>query len=106
MIQSRTLSITLALVVTLARVASGAPSHKLDAALQAAATGECEGTQSVIVRTKPGARDGLRKSLISHGRHVQGEFPALDAMVVEVDCDDLNTLAKLESTVSISGNHP
>ena len=64
----------------------------------------CSGTKSVIIRTKPGAREALRKSLAAQGRRVKGEFPALDAITADVSCADLKALAGFRETASVSDN--
>ena len=104
---------TLARVLTVATLAatfgapvSAEPRHaKLDRSLQQTVAGGCIGTQSVIIRTKPGFREALRNSLSSGGRAVKGEFPALNAITADVRCDDLVNLAGFLGTDSISRNH-
>jgi len=94
-------------LLVLAMAAPGAaqtPDSKLDESLRAAVRNGCVGTKSVIIRTKAGYREGLRKSLAAHGDVVNGEFPALDAVAAEIHCDDLQTLAAFGSTKSISDN--
>ena len=81
-----------------------APNPKLDDSLRQSLARGCTGTKSVIIRTKPGARETLRKSLMAQGRNVKGEFPALDAITAEVRCADLTTLAALAETASVSDN--
>ena len=82
------------------------PEAKLDESLRESIERGCVGAQPVIIRTKPGFRQGLRDSLASHGDVVKGEFPALDAVAADVHCDDLATLAGFESTDSVSLNGP
>jgi serine protease AprX len=77
---------------------------KLDKSLRASVESGCTGKKSVIIRTQSGYREGLRKSLAAHGDVVSGEFPALDAIVVDVHCQDLKKLAESTSTRSISDN--
>ena len=77
---------------------------KLDDSLRGSIARGCSDTKSVIIRTKPGAREALRKSLAAQGRRVKGEFPALDAITVDVSCADLNALAGFRETASISDN--
>jgi serine protease AprX len=79
---------------------------KLDDLLRAAVTGGCAGTRSVIIRTKPGQRESVRRSLTAHGDHVKGEFPGIDALAVEVHCEDLLALVGLGATRSMSNNSP
>jgi serine protease AprX len=86
--------------------AQASPSWKLDDALRESVVSGCSGTQSVIIRTKHGDRESLRKTLVAAGRTVKGEFPALDAVTAEVSCADLITLAESSSTHSISLNSP
>jgi serine protease AprX len=81
-------------------------SPKLDETLRETVERGCSGTQSVIIRTKPGYRQGLHASLTAHGDAVTGEFPALDAMTATVHCEDLSKLAGFDSTSSISVNGP
>src|SRR6185503_11453378 len=88
---------------TYAQVASDA---KLDESLRESLERGCTGTQPVIVRTKPGYRQGLRDSLSAHGDVVKGEFPALEAIAAEVHCEDLATIAGFVSTDSVSLNGP
>jgi len=95
-----------ALLVPVAAVAQSAPDAKLDESLRESVERGCVGTQSVIVRTKPGYREALRTSLALHGDLVKGEFPALDAVSADVHCDDLGTLAAFDSIDSISLNGP
>jgi serine protease AprX len=93
-----------ALVPSMAAAQTGAP--KLDESLRETVANGCVGTRPVIIRTKPGYREGLRASLQAHGDIVKGEFPALDALAAEVHCDDLTTLAGFSSTNSVSLNGP
>ena len=79
---------------------------KLDESLRESVANGCVGTKSVIVRLKPGYREGLRISLTEHGDVVKGEFPGLDAVAAEVHCEDLSTLAGFTSTNSVSLNGP
>ena len=79
-------------------------NSKLDESLRQAIARGCSGTKSVIIRTAPGARETLRKSLAAQGRKVKGEFPALDAITAEVPCADLAILATFKQTLSISDN--
>ena len=82
------------------------PDAKLDESLRESVERGCTGTQKVIIRTKPGYRQGLRDSLAAHGDVVIGEFPALDAIAAEIHCDDLATVAGFASTNSVSLNGP
>jgi serine protease AprX len=94
---------TVALVAVFAvPAAAGQGNSKLDNSLRQSLARGCSGTKSVIIRTKPGARESLRKSLMAQGRRVKDEFPALDAITVEVSCDDLKALAGFPETASIS----
>ncbi|HKY22501.1 MAG TPA: S8 family serine peptidase, partial [Vicinamibacterales bacterium] len=94
------LACLLAFFVTAAPLAAQGRASKLDKQLQRG----CTGTRSVIIRTKPGFRESLRNSLNAQGRFVTGEFPALDAVTVEVPCSDLAVLARFGGTDSISDN--
>jgi len=91
-----------ALLVALA-VPAFADEH-LDASLLNTLERGCTGTQSVIIRTRPGERERMKKSLLSQGRRVKGEFPALDAIAAEVQCDDLKTLVRSGNAISVSDN--
>ena len=103
---ARLLSIV-TLVAAFAAPLAAEPRHaKLDEALRRTVERGCTGKKSVIVRTKPGYREGLRQSLAAHGDVVKGEFPALDAIAAEVHCDDLVELAGFGSTASVSENVP
>jgi serine protease AprX len=82
------------------------PAPKLDESLRASIDRGCTGTHSVIIRTQPGFRAGLRASLQAHGNVVSGEFPALESVAAEVSCADLQTLAGFSSTSAISVNAP
>ncbi len=101
---ARLLSIV-TLVAAFAAPLAADPRHaKLDEPLRRTVERGCTGKKSVIVRTKPGYREGLRNSLAAHGDVVKGEFPALDAIAAEVHCDDLVELAGFGSTASVSEN--
>lgn len=77
---------------------------KLDESLREAMERGCSGTQSVIITTKPGSREGLRAALTAHGDTVTGEFPALDAVAADIHCEDLSTLAGFATTRAVSAN--
>ena len=79
-----------------------APTGKLDESLQQAVDAGCPGPQAVIIRTKPGYRQGLRESLQAHGDSVVGEFVSIDAVAATVHCDDLKVLESFTSTASVS----
>jgi subtilisin family serine protease len=91
-----------ALLVTLAVPASA--DERLDGSLRETLKRGCTGTKSVIIRTRPAAREELRKSLAAQGRRVKGEFPSLDAIAADVRCDDLKTLVRSGNAVSVSDN--
>jgi len=80
------------------------PPRKLDETLQDVVDRGCLGTQSVIIRTKPGYRQGMRESLTAHGDGVSAEFTSINAVAAEVHCDDLATLVSFDSTLSVSSN--
>jgi serine protease AprX len=84
--------------------AESGSSSKLDKSLLDSLKRGCTGTRSVIIRTTPGAREALRKSLAAQGRKIKGEFPALDAITADVRCADLKALAQSGHTRSISTN--
>src|SRR5258706_3628779 len=79
---------------------------ELDESLRQTVANGCVGTRSVIIRTQPGYREGLRASLTAHGDQVKGKFPTLAAVAAEVHCEDLTTLAGFTSTNSVSVNGP
>jgi len=81
-----------------------ASAQVLDDSLRNSAVRGCTGSKSVIIRTRPGAREALRKSLAAQGRRVKGEFPSLDAITAEVRCGDLHALAGFRETASVSDN--
>ena len=95
-----------ALFVPATTYAQAASDAKLDESLRESLERGCTGAQPVIVRTKPGYRQGLRDSLSAHGDVVKGEFPALDAVAADVHCEDLAALAGFDSTESVSLNGP
>jgi serine protease AprX len=104
MIARTPFSIALMVTALAAPLAAQTVNSKLDESLRAVLANGCTGSKSVIIRTTPGYREGLRKSLSDHGDVVKGEFPALDAVTAEVHCDDLRALAAFGSTKSISDN--
>src|SRR5687767_12821482 len=96
---------TVALIATFAVPAAAGQRHaKLDESLNDSIARGCKGTKSVIIRTTPGAREALRKSLMAQGRRVKGEFPALDAITAELSCADLKAIAGFRETASVSDN--
>src|SRR5687768_16287069 len=96
---------TVALVTTFAVPAAAGQRHaKLDESLNDSIARGCKGTKSIIIRTTPGAREALRKSLMAQGRRVRGEFAALDAIAVDVSCADLKAIAGFRETASVSDN--
>ena len=100
------LALTLFLTALAVPASAQTTEAKLDESLCESVERGCVGSQSVIIRTKPGYRQGLRDALTAHGDVVTGEFPALDAVAAEVYCDDLVTLASFISTSSVSVNAP
>src|SRR3954471_21527028 len=93
LIQSVLLLSSLSPGVTYAQTIEPVASPKLDESLRQTIQQGCVGTRSVIVRTTPGYRQGLRDVLTHHGDVVNGEFPELEAVAAEVHCEDLATLA-------------
>jgi serine protease AprX len=77
---------------------------KLDESLHRTFQRGCVTAPSVIIRTKAGYRGGLRDSLNAHGNTLSGEFSIIDALAASVSCDDLQTVAGFDSTLSISVN--
>ena len=97
-------SLTAAALMAAIAVPAAASDERLDASLRDKLKRGCSGTQSVIVRARPGERDKMRKSLASQGRKVKAEFPALNSIVTDVRCDDLKTLVRSGNAVSVSEN--
>jgi serine protease AprX len=96
---------TVALVATFSVPAAAGQRHaKFDESLNDSIARGCKGTKSVIIRTTPGSREALRKSLMAQGRRVKGEFAALDAITAELSCADLKALAGFRETASVSDN--
>jgi serine protease AprX len=79
-------------------------ASKLDESLRETLDRGCTGAQSVIIRIRPGYREGLRASLAAHGDVVTGEFPGIDAIAATVHCSDLTTLASFHAARSVSSN--
>ena len=75
----------------------GASAQVLDDSLRESAVRGCTGSKSVIIRTRPGAREALRKSLAAQGRRVKGEFPSLDAITADVRCGDTHVGARSQA---------
>ena len=111
-VPDRTVSPSIAPLAVDRDTARGAPSSwkdkqswaKLDASLRATVESGCQTAASVIVRTKPGYREGLRDSLKAHGNQPTAEFASINAVAVSVSCGDLQTLAGFDSTLSVSVN--
>ena len=81
----------------------GRPNRKLDHALQDAVASGCKGgPRRVIISVKSGYRKGMGDSLKAHGDKVKAEFKSIDAVAAEVHCDDLEALAAMSETVSVS----
>jgi serine protease AprX len=76
---------------------------KLDTALRQTVARGCVTPPSVIIRTTPGARAGLRTALTQRAA-LSGDFPIINAVGAQVSCPDLATLASLDSTLSVSVN--
>src|SRR5688572_28790440 len=103
--RSASLLATLTLVATFSMPAAAEQRHaKLDESLNDSLARGCKGTKSVIIRTRPGSREAVRNSLAAQGRRVKGEFPALDAISVDVSCADLKAIAAFRETASVSDN--
>jgi subtilisin family serine protease len=80
-----------------------APQGKLDKALQSYVAAGCPGgPQRVIISVKSGYRKGMGDSLKAHGDKVKAEFKSIDAVAAEVHCDDLDALAAMAETTSVS----
>ena len=95
------------LLLVLALPASAQTAHaKLDKSLRESVEQGCAGAQPVIITAKPGHREALRRALSAHGDVVQGEFPAIEAIAVDVHCDDLAALAAFDGTYAVSFNGP
>src|SRR5688572_7348031 len=81
--------------------------QKLDKSLQQAIADGCSGgPQPVIIRVKSGYRQGMSDSLTSHGDKVVSSLTSIDAVAAEVHCDDLEALAEMSATKSISVDAP
>ena len=79
------------------------PDRKLDKKLQEAVANGCSGgALRVIIGVKSGYRKGMRDSLESHGDKVNSEFKSIDALAAEVHCGDLEDLATMPETMSVS----
>lgn len=76
-------------------------ARKIDKALTQSLRDDCR-TEHVIIRTKPGYRAGLSRSLRAHGGRVAAEHPGIDALTAEVPCDELAALARDPEVLSIS----
>ncbi len=99
------LAFTAALVASFGvSTAAGQGNSKLDDSLRESIARGCSGIKSIIIRTTPGAREALRKSLVAQGRRVKGEFPGLDALTADVSCADVHALAGFRETASVSDN--
>src|SRR5688572_23334826 len=83
------------------------PDRKLDKKLQEAVANGCSGGPlRVIIGVKSGYRKGMRDSLESHGDKVNSEFKSSDALAAEVHCGDLEDLATMSETMSLSSDGP
>src|SRR5688572_24957402 len=83
------------------------PTQKLDKQLQEAVAHGCSGgREQVIISVKSGFRRGMGDSLRAHGDKVNREFKSIDAVSAEVHCDDLEALAKMSETMSVSIDGP
>ena len=79
------------------------PNRKLDRVLQEAIANGCKGgPQRVIISVESGYRKGMGDSLKAHGDKVKAEFKSIDAVAAEVHCDDLEALAAMSQTKSVS----
>jgi hypothetical protein len=75
-------------------------SGKLDTNLQQIVQEGCSGgSQEVIIRARPGYRQGLGDALKAHGDKVTAEFTSIDAVTAEVHCDDIAALAEMSKAV-------
>ena len=74
---------------------------KLDKLLQEAASSGTA-TLQVIVRTTPGTRAAVKKALQKHGDVVVAEHPSLDALTVSLHREDLASLDRNPSVLSVS----
>src|SRR5688572_12435534 len=98
------------ILITIVFIASGKavwgqelPKRKLDEALQTYIADGCTGgPKSVIISLKSGFRKGMGDSLKAHGDKVKAEFKSIDAVAAEVHCDDLEALAAMAETTSVS----
>jgi serine protease AprX len=84
-----------------------ATHKKLDTSLQHLVQQGCSGGhQSVIITTNAGYRKTMTDALRGHGRKLTAEFNSIDAVAADVDCKDLETIAKMSGAASISTNAP
>jgi serine protease AprX len=76
--------------------------HKLDNHLRAVLDGGALQSHRVIIRTRAGARAGIRHALAGHGDRIIAEHASIDAITAEVHADDLDTLAAQDGVLSVS----
>ena len=75
---------------------------KLDRVLRDVVESGATGPQRVILQTRPGTRDALKRTLSAHGDVVEAEHASLDALTVTVHAADLAALDANPSVVAIS----
>ena len=100
-------AISTLLVLAIAVLADGTASaqgrrSKLDRALQEVVRSAGRGSQRVIVQTRPGAREQVKRALRTHGDVVLAEHPSLDALTVNLHREDLAALAADPSVLAVS----
>jgi serine protease AprX len=95
----RALSVALCLI-GLSSPAFAERRSKLDKVLREARTRGS--VQRVIIQTRPGSREALKKSLLRHGDVVQGEHPGLNALTVDLHGEDLDALEADPSVLAVS----
>jgi subtilisin family serine protease len=75
---------------------------RLDTYLIGAADAPTSGAQRVIIRTRPGARDDVRRALSDQGATILAEHESLEALTAVVPAGDLARLTERTDVLSIS----
>src|SRR3712207_499785 len=104
-VSPRAASLLLAAIFALA---TGTPSAaqdrgaKLDRILRDAVASGSRKAQRVIVQTRPGTRDAVKRALAAHGDVVEAEHASLDAFTVTLHGEDLAALNAHPSVLAVS----
>lgn len=104
MVQSRRLGVVFVLAALLLLPIQGWADDdhvKLDRALREAVR-KGSASERVIIRTKPGFREGLRQVLQAHGDEIENDHPSIDALTAQVHGADLAALASDPAVESVS----